>query len=85
MLVTTDLAARDVQTSARAQIPTVVIDPVHSLSPAVTCNGATNSAGGHAAAPHLIGLVTAARSEVSTSTVRPHLVLSHARSRRPAA
>ncbi len=56
VLVTTDLTARDVQTFTRARIPVVVIDPVHSPTPGVTSIGATNWAGGFAAAQHLIDL-----------------------------
>lgn len=56
ILVTTDLLGRDVRALERARIPVVVIDPVHIPNPGVTSIGATNWAGGYAAAHHLIEL-----------------------------
>jgi LacI family transcriptional regulator len=54
--VVKDLTADDLQALARAELPLVVIDPLHLPRVRVTSVGSTNFAGGLAATQHLLAL-----------------------------
>jgi LacI family transcriptional regulator len=56
IVVTSELAAADLNALSRARVPVVVIDPLNLPSARVTSVGSTNFAGGLAATQHLLGL-----------------------------